>query len=130
VAKQHRLDDLRTAILEMQTVSNRSVMLEYLLLAGLNDSPADADSLVEWTTGMNVHLNLIPFNTIAGAPHLVGSSRPTREAFANRLKSAGRTTTLRYSMGSDIAAACGQLVQKLDRAGARISPAANELLVQ
>ena len=43
----------------------------------------------------------------------MGSDQPTRDAFANQLKAAGLTTTIRYSMGADIEAACGQLVQKL-----------------
>ena len=43
--------------------------------------------------------------------NLRGTPQPRREQFANRLKAAGFDTTLRYSLGSDIAAACGQLVQ-------------------
>ncbi len=117
---QHRSDRSQQRSDRPQQRSDRSVMIEYLLLAGVNDSRDDAQALVEWTEGLHVHLNLIPFNPIAGAPHLVGSDRATRERFASELKTAGRTTTLRYSMGADIEAACGQLVQQLDREGARM----------
>ena len=90
-------------------------MIEYLLLGGLNDSLEDAAELVDFCRGMNVHVNLIPFNPIEGAPHLRETSQAEREAFANLLKAAGLTTTIRYSMGADIEAACGQLVQKMER---------------
>jgi 23S rRNA (adenine2503-C2)-methyltransferase len=71
--------------------------------------------LVEWVSGLNVHVNLLPYNAIAEAPHLVGTGRAGREAFARVLKEAGVTTTIRYSLGADIAAACGQLVRKENR---------------
>ncbi len=120
LAKHHSLEELRSTLIEIQQANGRSVMIEYLMLAGLNDSLADAKALAEWTDGLAVHLNLIPFNSIAGASHLVGSDRKTRERFASVLKNAGKSTTLRYSMGADIEAACGQLVQQLDREGVRM----------
>ena len=66
--------------------------------------------------GLRVHVNLIPYNPIDDAPHLAGSDRPTREAFGAILKAAGLKTTIRYSLGADIAAACGQLVRRESRA--------------
>lgn len=60
-------------------------------------------------------MNLIPYNPIAAAPHLTPTERPEREAFARVLKAAGIPTTIRYSMGQDIEAACGQLVQQGNR---------------
>jgi len=92
-----------------------------LLLAGLNDSPANARQLADWLAGLRVHVNIIPYNPIDDAPHLAGSDRPTREAFGAILKSAGLTTTIRYSLGADIAAACGQLVRRENRAALRTS---------
>jgi len=65
-------------------------------------------------------VNLIPYNPIDDAPHLAGSDRPTREAFGERLKAAGFNTTIRYSLGADVAAACGQLVRKENRIIARV----------
>ncbi|HUG69380.1 MAG TPA: hypothetical protein VMM76_16635 [Pirellulaceae bacterium] len=46
-----------------------SVMIEYLMLAGVNDSQADACELVAWLAGLRVHVNLIPYNPIEHAPN-------------------------------------------------------------
>ena len=98
-------------------------MLEYLMLDGINDTDADAAALIEWTQGLDVHLNLIPFNPVDGA-ELRGSSRERCSDFSDALKAAGRTTTLRHSLGRDIEAACGQLVKRenLARAGRESRP--------
>ena len=48
-------------------------------------------------------------------PHLVGTDRAGREAFSAQLKSAGLRVTTRYSLGADVAAACGQLVAEENR---------------
>lgn len=115
LARKYPIADLREAIVQLNTVQPATVMIEYLMLAGLNDSLDDAAELATFLRGLRVHVNLIPYNAIEGAPHLAGSSRPTRDAFAAALKAAGLTTTIRYSMGADIEAACGQLVQQMDR---------------
>jgi 23S rRNA (adenine2503-C2)-methyltransferase len=94
-------------------------MIEYLMLAGVNDSLADARELADWLTGLSVHVNLIPYNPIDSAPHLRTTERPQRDAFAAILRNAGYVTTIRYSLGADIAAACGQLVQHENRQIAR-----------
>lgn len=117
LAKKYSVDELRETIVKLNAMQPGSVMIEYLLLAGVNDAPIDAAELARFVEGLRVHVNLIPFNPIEGAPHLVGSQREVREAFATVLKSSGVTTTMRYSMGADIEAACGQLVQQLDRRG-------------
>lgn len=116
LAKKYPLDQLQAAVRDVNRLQSGSVMVEYLMLAGVNDSDADARELVDWLQGLNVHVNLIPFNAIDGAPELVASDRGRREAFAALLKSAGVKTTLRYSLGSDIEAACGQLVRRKGKA--------------
>ena len=94
-------------------------MIEYLMLAGVNDSADDARELAAWLTGLDVHVNLIPYNPIESAPQWRTTERPERDAFAAILRAAGFTTTIRYSLGADIAAACGQLVQQENRQIAR-----------
>ena len=94
-------------------------MIEYLLLAGINDSPDDARELCDWLKGLAVHVNLIPYNAIHDAPLLRGSGSAEQNAFAAILKDAGFKTTLRYSLGNDIEAACGQLVRHENRMLAR-----------
>jgi 23S rRNA (adenine2503-C2)-methyltransferase len=69
--------------------------------------------------GLNVHVNLIPYNPIDSAPQLRTTERAERDAFAAILRNAGFITTIRYSLGADIAAACGQLVQNENRELAR-----------
>ena len=117
LAARYPLPELRRVLVELNRIQppNTDVMIEYLLLAGVNDSPAAAHQLADWLAGLRVHVNLIPFNPIDDAPHLAGSDRSTREAFGAILKSAGLKTTIRYSLGADIAAACGQLVRKENR---------------
>ena len=119
LAVKHSLESLRTTLDEINRLQNRPVMIEYLTMRGVNDSLEEADKLVEFVRGLQVHINLIPYNAIAEAPQLVGSEKHVREAFANRMKAAGITTTIRYSLGSDIAAACGQLVRQENRNIAR-----------
>jgi 23S rRNA (adenine2503-C2)-methyltransferase len=85
------------------------------MLAGVNDSPTDAAELAAWVRGLAVHINLIPYNPIASAAHLRTTERPQRDAFAEVLRAAGFVTTIRYSLGADIAAACGQLVHRENR---------------
>lgn len=111
LAKRYPLHELRRAITELNRIQPGPVMLEYLMLDGLTDTDQDIAALIEWTDGLDVHVNLIPYNPIAGAPDLGGSTPLARTEFARRLKASGRTTTMRRSLGRDIDAACGQLVK-------------------
>lgn len=115
LARRYPLDHLQEALRQINAIQPGSVMIEYLMLAGVNDSPSDARQLIEWLDGLRVHVNLIPFNPIEDAPHLQSTDREGRDAFASILKSAGLPTTIRFSFGTDIAAACGQLVRKENR---------------
>jgi 23S rRNA (adenine2503-C2)-methyltransferase len=115
LAAKYSLDELRAAIAAVNTIQQHTVMIEYLMLAGLNDSAIDARELAAWLTGLGVHVNLIPYNPIDSAPQLRTTARPERDAFAEILRTAGFVTTIRYSLGADVAAACGQLVQSENR---------------
>jgi 23S rRNA (adenine2503-C2)-methyltransferase len=88
--------------------SGQTVMLEYILLKDLNDTQKDQERLYALAEGWNCKVNLIPYNPFAETPYL----RPEPEkvkAFQHALVSKGITTTVRYSGGDDILAACGQL---------------------
>src|SRR5262249_5550666 len=115
IADKHSLEELREALLEVVAVSGQRVMIEYLLLAGVNDGAADALALVEYLRGIDVHVNLMPYNPTDDARHLVASDRTAREAFSTAIKVAGFPVTTRYSLGADIAAACGQLIRRRNR---------------
>ncbi len=112
LAKKFPLDELHRAITDVNRQTGAEVMIEYLLLAEINDSMTDAAELIVWLGGLDVHVNLIPYNTVEEAPELEASPPAKRQAFARRLKDAGIKTTMRYSLGNDIAAACGQLVRR------------------
>lgn len=118
IAKRYPLPELRQTLKQVNALQDRPVMLEYLMLDGVNDTDADATALIEWTESLDVHLNLIPFNPVDGA-ELRGSPKERCSAFSDVLKAAGRTTTLRHSLGRDIEAACGQLVKRENLARAR-----------
>jgi 23S rRNA (adenine2503-C2)-methyltransferase len=119
LAAKYSLDELRSSVAKVNQIQDNTVMIEYLMLAGVNDSTEDARELAAWLTGLNVHVNLIPYNPIETAPDLRTTERPQRDAFAAILRDAGFITTIRYSLGADIAAACGQLVQRENRNVAR-----------
>lgn len=121
LTKKHPLDELQQTLRELNRRQGIPVMIEYLMLAGKNDSTDDASQLIEWLSGLDVHVNLIPYNEIEDAPHLTGTEDGKIRTFASQLKEAGLTTTVRYSLGSDIAAACGQLVRKENREKAMAS---------
>lgn len=88
------------------------VMIEHIMIEGVNDSDQDADALIEYLEGMYVMVNLIPYNANSFVQSWKPTERERRGEFAMRLRNAGIFTTIRYSMGSDVQAACGQLVQK------------------
>ncbi len=111
-ARTYSLNMLRESLLDASR--NGKVMIEYLMLAGVNDGEADLCALEDYLCDIPVHINIIPFNEYAGC-NLQGTPEAERRAFADRLKAAGYDTTLRYSLGADISAACGQLVQHRGR---------------
>ena len=112
IAKKYDLSQLQSAI---RDINQRQVMIEYLMLRGINDTEQDAIELINWLQGLDVHVNLIPYNPIEGEPTLECSDVEVMRRFAEKLKQAGVKTTTRYSLGNDIAAACGQLVQSKNR---------------
>ncbi len=114
------IDDLRAAVREVNRIQERPVMIEYVMLEGWNDGEDDLEALAHWLDGLDVHVNLIPYNAIdvdgaASSRPIVGTALPLRESFGAELKRRGFKVTLRYSLGRDIAAACGQLVREESR---------------
>ncbi|KAL6757909.1 hypothetical protein V8C86DRAFT_3018516 [Haematococcus lacustris] len=84
------------------------VVLEYVLLGGVNDSLADAERLVALTANIYCMVNLIVFNPWEGTTFKKSTDQAVR-AFRGVLMAAGRVCTLRVSKGDDEMAACGQL---------------------
>jgi 23S rRNA (adenine2503-C2)-methyltransferase len=91
-------------------VKRRSrITFEYVMLAGVNDSPADARRLVSLLDGIRAKVNLIPLNEAAGIPFARPSDERVDE-FARILADRQLTVSVRKSRGRDIRAACGQLI--------------------
>ncbi len=88
--------------------TGRRVTYEYVLLSGLNDSPAEAKQLATLLKKRHAHVNLIPMNAIS-LLDIGGSSQETARTFSHILNDAGIVTTIRKRKGADIDAACGQL---------------------
>ncbi len=108
VNRSWNLDALMTAVRKYPLAPRQRVFFEYVLLDGVNDSLDDAARLARLLRGVRGKVNLIPFNDWQGA----GFSRPPIArilAFQSLLLDAGITTTVRWSKGEDIGAACGQL---------------------
>ena len=85
---------------------NRRVYVEYVMLAGVNDAPAQARALADLLGRNAFKVNLIPYNP-TGA--YAGSSRTAIASFKAELDRARVPATVRLTRGRDIAAACGQL---------------------
>jgi 23S rRNA (adenine2503-C2)-methyltransferase len=86
----------------------RRIMFEYVMLAGVNDSEAEARELVRLLKHIPSKVNLIPFNPWPGAPYQCSSNNRIH-AFGRILMEAGLAAPIRRSRGQDILAACGQL---------------------
>jgi len=111
LARRYSLAVLRQAMEQVTSLQQRPLMVEYLLLAGWNDTDQDLSALSAFLDGLRVHINLIPYNSIGGDTGLIGTPVERRREFAVALARAGYPVTVRYSLGADIAAACGQLAR-------------------
>ena len=100
--------------------ANRFITFEYVMLAGVNDSLAQADDLARLLAGRPAKVNLIPFNPFSGTT-FERSDTATIAAFQARLREKGLVATTRKTRGDDIEAACGQLAGKVsDRMRVRL----------
>ncbi len=111
INKKFPLEKLMEATEKFSATNGRMITLEYILIKNINDSFVDARELAKIARRLHAHVNLIPYNKVDGLDwERPNSSR--RLAFAKVLKDASISHTLRREKGSDIDAACGQLVLK------------------
>lgn len=126
--RKYPLQELMAGIRAYPGLSNaRRVTFEYVMLKGVNDSPAEAKALVQLLKGIPAKINLIPFNPWPGTEYEC-SDWKTIEGFAAILNRAGYASPIRTPRGRDILAACGQLKSESEklRASARRKIAAPE----
>ncbi|MFV0254590.1 MAG: 23S rRNA (adenine(2503)-C(2))-methyltransferase RlmN [Erysipelotrichaceae bacterium] len=117
INKVHNLSALKQAILNYQSVKNRRVSFEYILLKGINDGSDDVQALAVFLKDIkNAYVNLIPYNSVAEMEYN-GVNDFDALKFYDLLKKANVAVTLRTKHGEDIDAACGQLRNKVKNGG-------------
>ncbi len=108
VNRRYGLQALMAALREWPLEPQRRITIEYVLLRGVNDSLDDAKRLASLLKGLQVRVNLLPFNAFQNAPF-----EPPEDAqvlkFQKKIEDAGIWVTVRTRRGDDIHAACGQL---------------------
>jgi 23S rRNA (adenine2503-C2)-methyltransferase len=109
INRKYGVSDIIAACKRFPLKKRSRITFEYVLLAGVNDSPQDARRLAKLVAGVKAKVNLIPLNAAAGIPF----ERPSDEAidrFARIVSEHGVDVSVRKSRGRDIRAACGQLI--------------------
>jgi 23S rRNA (adenine2503-C2)-methyltransferase len=96
------------------------ITFEYVMLAGVNDTPEHARELIALTRDVPCKFNLIPFNPFPGAGY-TRSSPEAQRRFRDILQEAGFVVTTRKTRGDDIAAACGQLAGRVQDKSRRLA---------
>jgi len=116
INQKYPLKDLITACASYPLATRDKITFEYILIKGVNDSIKDAKRLAKLLRPVKAKINLIPFNEHPGSDF----SRPDEEeilAFQDVLANKNYTAIIRYSKGTDISAACGQLSAKKMNSG-------------
>ncbi len=108
INKKYPLKELLACCKELSAKQGREILIEYILLNGINDSEADAECLASQLKGFNCKINIIPYNENLDLPYKRSSSETTQK-FMDILCKSGHLTIIRHSRGNDISAACGQL---------------------
>jgi 23S rRNA (adenine2503-C2)-methyltransferase len=117
--KKYPIKELLAACRAYPGASNaRRITFEYVMLKGINDTPAEARALVRLLKGLPAKINLIPFNPWPGTIYEC-SDWETIERFSDIVFSAGYASPVRTPRGRDILAACGQLKSETEKLRAR-----------
>lgn len=108
VNRRYNMSQLKQVLEEYCRHPRRKILVEYVLLKEITDSPESADELADYLKGLKVKINLIPYN-----PQQPDRYQPpeqeTLDLFAARLRWHGYPTLVRNTKGQQIMAACGQL---------------------
>ena len=105
------LEQVHAALVTYTQTTGRHVLLEWVMIAGVNDTPEQAEALVTWLNGLPAHVNLIqlnPTDAYEGEP----SSPAATEAFSAVLDDHDVPHTMRQRRGGNIDAGCGQLTTR------------------
>src|SRR5690606_12384117 len=121
IYRRHNIAELLEACWKyIDEANGRSITFEYVMLDGVNDSPAQARALARLLRGHPAKVNLIPFNPFPGTEYR--RSRPeVIRTFLDQVLKGGVMATIRKTRGDDIDAACGQLAGRVvDRTTSRL----------
>lgn len=130
INRKYPLKDLMDACRNYPGLNNaRRITFEYVMLKGINDSPADARALVKLLDGIPSKINLIPFNPWPGAPY-ERSTDKSIQVFGDIVNNAGYASPVRTTRGEDIMAACGQLKSASVRLSAADRAAIEKVLAE
>jgi 23S rRNA (adenine2503-C2)-methyltransferase len=113
INRTYPLDRLLQAMRDYPLARRKRIMIEYILLADINDSLEDARLLAKILRGLRCKINLLPYNQ-TGDKKFKRPSQERIDQFQQILWEAGYTVIMRSSRGDDIGAACGQLAGRLE----------------
>ncbi len=116
INQKYPLKDVMAACRRYPLSPRDKITFEYILIKGINDSPQDAERLAALLRPVKAKINLIPFNEHS-ASDFKRPEEKTILAFQNILVNKKYTAIIRYSKGTDISAACGQLSAKRMHSG-------------
>ncbi|MCB2183242.1 MAG: 23S rRNA (adenine(2503)-C(2))-methyltransferase RlmN [Desulfobulbaceae bacterium] len=105
------LENLLAVCRDYPLAKKKVILIEYILLKGINDRESDALQLAEKLTGLSCRINLLPYNESESLPYRCPEEEDIA-GFQSILRQAGFRTFIRSSRGADISAACGQLAGK------------------
>lgn len=108
VNKAYNIEELMSAVKEYIDKTNRRVTIEYVMLSDINDHISEAKELADLLRGLNVYVNLIPYNETSHIEYKK-SGNETIMKFYDTLKKNGINVTVRREFGKNIDLACGQL---------------------
>ncbi|MCX7681362.1 MAG: 23S rRNA (adenine(2503)-C(2))-methyltransferase RlmN [Anaerolineae bacterium] len=114
VGRHYDLGQLRTALREYTARTGRRIMIEWVMIAGVNDSPEQAEALVAFLAGIPAHVNVMRLNPTPGYTGQPAAWEAIA-TFTNILDRANVPHTLRQQRGAAIGAGCGQLRLRVER---------------
>ena len=106
------LDALHAELARYNELTGQRVVIQYLMLNGVNDSEDDLHALQDFCRGLDVMVVLLHFNHVEGIP-FEQSPATTKVFWSIALNREGIRTIINHTRGTDISAACGQLVNKV-----------------
>ena len=108
IARTYSLQKLIATLKKVREQFKRDITIEYVLIKKFNDSEDDAHALATIAKDVKAKVNLIGYNRVEGLPFTIPTKKEIMQ-FREKLERKNIRTTIRYSAGSDIRAACGQL---------------------